>query len=91
MHAAAIVIACAVLLGGPLFVGANRLWWRRKTKRRVVVVLDDDRTIEGVLMRRTASQLILRDASLLAGGDRIPIDGEVLLERRRIEWVQVLR
>ncbi|MFF9554583.1 hypothetical protein ACF1DY_01945 [Streptomyces albus] len=65
--------------------------WRRTAVRRRVVVNLDGRAFEGVLWAQRGPLLVLRDARLLEPG-REPqaVDGEVVVERARVEFTQVL-
>lgn len=91
---AAVLIALAVL--GAVVVLALaaisvRAWpWAPVLRRRVVVVTLDERTIEGVLFARRGPLLVLRDAHVHHQGQRVPADGELVIERARVAWVQVL-
>lgn len=65
--------------------------WRRTAVRRRVVVNLADKAFDGVLWAKRGPLLVLRDARLLeAGREPQPIDGEVVIERGRVEFVQVL-
>jgi hypothetical protein len=70
------------------------LWWRPPCLLRLVIVnlTDPEATsIQGVLWRSRGAWLTMRDAKLLLdSGDFRPIDGEVVLHRDRIAFVQVL-
>lgn len=82
------VVAVAVvvcLLVGPWWA------WRRVVRRRVVVVLDNERVIEGVLWARRGPLMVLRDASVHDQGRQTPADGELVVDRARVQWVQVVR
>jgi hypothetical protein len=50
-----------------------------------------DRAFDGVLWARRGPLLVLRDVQLLEAG-RAPqrVDGEVVIERARVEFMQVL-
>ncbi|MER7813651.1 hypothetical protein ABZ714_30685 [Streptomyces sp. NPDC006798] len=66
-------------------------WRRTAVRRRVVVNLTTDKAFDGVLWAKRGALLVLRDARLLeAGREPQPIDGEVVIERTRVEFVQVL-
>ncbi|MCR8574684.1 hypothetical protein [Streptomyces sp. Isolate_219] len=65
--------------------------WRRTAVRKRVVVNLADKAFEGVLWAKRGPLLVLRDVQLLEAG-RAPqsVDGEVVIERVRIEFTQVL-
>lgn len=47
-------------------------------------------SIGGVLQREAGQTLVLSNASLVADGQRpVDMDGEVVVERSRVSWVQV--
>lgn len=62
---------------------------RTMIRHRVIVTLITGRAFEGVVYARRGPLLILRDAAVLEGSRRIAMDGEVVIERSRIEFVQV--
>lgn len=65
--------------------------WRRTAVRKRVVVNQADRAFRGILWAQRGPLLVLRDAELLeAGRTPQPIDGEVVVERSRVEFTQVL-
>lgn len=65
--------------------------WRRTAVRRRVMVNLATKAFDGVLWAQRGPLLVLRDARLLEPG-REPqaVDGEVVIERSRIEFTQVL-
>lgn len=64
--------------------------WRRTAVRRRVVVNLPDKAFSGVLYAKRGPLLILRDAQLHEHGTQPqPIDGEVVIERSRVEFIQV--
>ena len=67
------------------------MWNRWPVKKRTLVNLIDGRAFDGILFAKRGPLLELRDASLLeAGSDRpVPIDGTVLIERPRIDFIQI--
>ena len=66
-------------------------WWRRTALRRRVVVNLPDKAFTGVLWAKRGPLLVLRDTSLLeAGREPQRVDGEVVIERARVEFMQVL-
>jgi hypothetical protein len=56
----------------------------------VLVNLDDGRAFAGILYSRRGPLLILRQARLIEpGSEPIAVDGEVIVERSRISFIQV--
>lgn len=65
--------------------------WRRTAIRRRVVVNLADKAFSGILWAKRGPLLVLRDATLLhPGAPDTPVDGEVVVERSRVEFMQVL-
>lgn len=80
-----------------LLVAAGLAGWtlldRRRfaVDRRVVVNLRGGKAIEGVLVDRRGDLLILRAARLFEPeSEPVSLDGETLIERRTIDFVQAL-
>jgi hypothetical protein len=65
--------------------------WRRTAVRKRVVVNLTDKAFTGVLWAKRGPLLVLRDVELLEAG-RQPqrVDGEVVIERAKVEFTQVL-
>ena len=60
-------------------------------RRRVIVNTKTERSFRGVLWRTSWGYLVLRNAELLkSSGETLPIDGEVVIERANVDFVQVL-
>ncbi|MBE8524832.1 hypothetical protein ILP97_46395 [Amycolatopsis sp. H6(2020)] len=65
--------------------------WTLTSRRRVVVCLVDDQAITGILWRRHRRQLVVWSASLVQPGrEAVAMDGDIVIERDRINWVQIL-
>lgn len=65
-------------------------WWRRTALRKRVVVNLADKAFAGVLYAKRGPLLVLRDAVLMQhGAADTPMDGEVVVERSRVEFIQV--
>lgn len=61
---------------------------RQHTRRAVLVTLKTGETFQGVLFEADAESLVLRDASLVANGARVPVDGALLVLRPDIAYMQ---
>lgn len=61
-----------------------------RLRKKVVVNLTTGRSFTGILWERRSNYLVLRGAEMLEGHERVPMDGEVILEAELIEFVQVL-
>ena len=65
--------------------------WRVVVHRRVIVNLVTGAAIDGVLLRQTGPLLILADCKLRTDqGEWVPADGQIVVERSQIEFVQAL-
>lgn len=59
--------------------------------RRVIVNLTTGTAFAGILWDQRGDVVVLRGAALLeAGREPVPVDGDVLIERARVDYVQVL-
>lgn len=59
-------------------------------RRRVLVNLKTGKALEGVLWTRRRGVLVLKDATLLEPkAQPVPVDGEVLIERANVDFVQI--
>lgn len=68
-----------------------RSYGRLAMNRRVMVNLTTGSAIQGVLWDDRGPLVVLKDAQLhVDGGNHAPLDGEVVIERDRIEFVQVI-
>lgn len=70
------------------------LWWRPPALLKVVIVnmhQDQSLAIRGVLWGARGAWLQLREASLIRGrGEPEPVDGEVLIPRDNVAFIQVV-
>lgn len=67
-----------------------RAYRRLALNKRVVVNLTTGDAIAGVLYADRGPLIVLRDAQLHTEGGTAPLDGEVLVERDRISFAQVV-
>ena len=59
--------------------------------REVIVTTKTDKSFRGVLWERRRGYIVLRKASLLqARADAIKMDGEVMIERDNVDFIQVI-
>ncbi len=66
-------------------------WKRTATKRRVIVNLKTEKAFAGVLWAKRGALLVLKDAFVLeAARDAVKVDGEVVIERSNVDYIQVL-
>lgn len=65
--------------------------WRRTAVRKRVIVNLPDKAFRAILWAKRGPLLVLRDVELLeAARDPHPVDGEVVVERAKVEFIQVL-
>jgi small nuclear ribonucleoprotein (snRNP)-like protein len=68
-----------------------RLFDRYPTLRRVIVTTKTERSFRGVLWARKGGYLVLRNAEMLrAKGERVPVDGELVIEAANVDFMQVV-
>ena len=62
------------------------------TLQTVIANTKDGKAFRGVIWARRGGYLVLRNAQLLrAKGETVPLDGEVLVPERDVEFLQVLQ
>lgn len=70
-----------------------RSWWayrRTAVRRRVLVNLRSGTAFSGVLWAQRGPLLVLRGATVHAGADATPVDGEIVVERSEVDYIQLL-
>jgi small nuclear ribonucleoprotein (snRNP)-like protein len=66
-------------------------WRRTAVRRRVLVNLKTEKAFRGVLWAKRGPLLVIKHAELLEGRrEPVAIDGEVVVERSNVDFVQVL-
>lgn len=63
--------------------------YRDLITKSVIVNLKTDKAFQGVLWQQRRDLLVLRNATLLEQGKEAPVDGEVVVERANIDFIQV--
>ena len=87
----------AFLVEGALLLAGGAAWvaWRIRNDRlalraRVLVALVDGKAMNGVLWARRGRLLVLRNTTLIEpGAPPVDMDGDVLVDRDRVDFVQV--
>ena len=64
--------------------------WSEKVRRSVIVTLRSGVSFQGVLWSIDDELMVLRDAAMLTPDGVAGVDGEVVLERSSVDYVQVL-
>lgn len=90
MELVVLTIAALAILATIGWHLAERVWARRlMLRRRVLVSLTSGRALTGVLWVRKGRLLVLKDASLHEQGtEPAAMDGDVVIDRDRVEYVQ---
>jgi hypothetical protein len=67
------------------------MWHRLLITRRVVVNLLSGDAIRGVLLRKRGPLLVVADCEVFpSSGDSAKVDGEIVVERSQVSFIQVL-
>ena len=65
-------------------------WLNRLARETVVIHTTDGGSLRGVLTVVHRDCLVLSHAAYLAGDQQTPIDGEAVVPRDRVAWIQRL-
>lgn len=63
---------------------------RLAANRRVMVNLTTGTAVDGILWDDRGPLIVLKDANIHTNGQSAPVDREVIIERDRIDFVQVV-
>lgn len=65
--------------------------WRLVKARRVVVNLKSGQAVDGLLVKQEGPLLFIAEARLHEGNESpVPIDGQAVIERPNIDFIQIL-
>ena len=65
--------------------------WKRIAVRKRVIINTAQHAFAGILYKQSGPLLVLRNAELLTPGEQpTPINGEVVVERARVEFIQIV-
>lgn len=64
--------------------------FRTLRRRRVIVNTKSERVFRGILWAVRGPLIVLRDAAIIEGGSARGVDGDIVLERRDVDFYQVL-
>jgi len=64
--------------------------WRYLVRNEVIVNLDTGSTFKGVMYDVRGSLLILKQAALLTPNNETPVDGDLCIDKGRVEFMQML-
>lgn len=93
------MIELVVLTLGVLVIAGGVAWhlidvaWSRRlvVRRRVLVQLDTGRAVVGTLWTTKANRIVIKNAELFEPGtEPTKMDGDVVIERARVEYVQAV-
>lgn len=80
-----------LLIGAATWAGLRIRNDRLSLRARVLVSLVDGKALRGVLWARRGRLLVLRDVTLIeTGTPPVDMDGDVLVDRDRVEFVQAV-
>lgn len=66
-------------------------WRRTALRKRIIVATKTGKHFRGVLVFKRGPLLILKDTELLEErAEPAPMDGEILIERANVDFIQVL-
>ena len=89
MIIAALILAAAVLAAA-VVVAYRKSPLEALERRRAIVTLKSGASFGGVLFEVDRESLRLRNADLLTGGEQpVPVDGEVLILRADVAYLQL--
>jgi hypothetical protein len=89
--AAVLVVAALLVVWTLVAAGYAVSRTRLPTRHRAFVNLVDGTTVEGVLWRNRGAYLVLRESRLHGPeGAPVPVDGEVVIDRSRVQFVQLV-
>jgi hypothetical protein len=86
-----IAVALLALVGVVAWHVVDTMWSRRlMVRREVLVQLRSGSAVKGALWARKGRTLVLKSATLLEpGAEAVSMDGDVVLDRDVVDWVQV--
>jgi len=90
MELVVLAVGVLVIAAGVVVHIVDVVWAKRLVlRRRVLVNLRSGRAITGTLWVRRGRTLVLKSAELLESGNpTVPMDGDVILDRDQVEFVQ---
>lgn len=65
-------------------------WIDRLVRRSVVIHTTNGMSIRGVMVGAYRDSLVLSHAEFLGGDSVEPVDGDVVIPRERVAWMQTL-
>lgn len=91
MEFVVLTLGVLVIAAGVVVHIVDTLWARRlMVRRRVLVNLRSGRAVTGTLWVRRGRAVVLKSAELLEpGSPPVPMDGDVIVDRDQVEFVQV--
>lgn len=63
---------------------------RWPTKQTVICNTKTGKTFRGILWRKSGPLLVLRNAEMLDGAAVLPMDGELIVQRDNLDFLQVM-
>ncbi|WP_054812096.1 hypothetical protein [Nocardia arizonensis] len=87
------ILGLGLVLAAAALAAAGASWWRSRryvVHRRVVVNLRSGTAVAGVITETRGPLLIVRDATVHDGDQAAPADGEIVIDRAAIDYIQAL-
>lgn len=87
------MLILALLIVALLAAGVGLRWWtwRPVIKKRVMVQIIDGPSIGGVCVSKRGPLLVLDDVTVHTGTEQRPADGQTVIDRSHVLWMQVMR
>lgn len=83
----ALAILAGLLFAAAVLSAQDRLI-RRRLKERIVMTLKSGEAFNGLLCEIDMKTVVLRDAKVLNGTNPVPVDGELIVARADINYLQ---
>jgi small nuclear ribonucleoprotein (snRNP)-like protein len=84
-----VLVVLVVAAGGVAWAWRPDIVVRRQVRHRCVVTMKDGQAFTGVLWSADLRCLVLRETQMLQPGDVVAVDGEVLLARSDVAYIQL--
>lgn len=85
-----VALAVAAPVAVAYYLGRVEPWRRTVIARRASIVTRTGTTVSGYVVDRRGPLLVVKDAALHHDGATVPLDGDVVVERSNVDFVQIL-
>lgn len=90
IEAAAVLAAVTLLAMAALAIGYMVTAHRTLVRRNVIVNTKTDESFRGVLWKIRGPLIVIRNAEIYAQGQTKPVDGEVVIDRSNVDFIQIV-